>query len=166
MVDVLLRDGDLVADRYGDISLCANESDDVIQTANNNIMLRFGSNKFHTDLGNKVYSRRIKANQSGIEIVQAECTDAIINGDPRIREVKQVIVTLLENASCMVDYIVVYAKTKEEVISDEDDEDEDIDSDEDEDIVDTIEVVEEDEEELIEVDGRTYVDAFNMEGGE
>lgn len=162
MVDILLRDGDLVADRYGDISLCANESDDIIQTANNNIILRFGGNKFHTELGNKIYNRRIKSNQSGIEAVREECVDAIISGDPRIREVKQVVVTLLEDANCMVDYVVVYAKTKEEIVSNEDEEDEDIDG---EDIVDTIEVVEEEEEELIEVDGRAYVDAFNMEGG-
>ena len=165
MIDILLRDGDLVADKYGDISLCDDESHDVVQTANNNILLRFRGNKFHKELGNKVYNRRIKANQSGIEIVQAECTDAIINGDPRIREVKQVIVTLLEDANCMVDYIVVYAKTKE-VVQEEEDVDDDTSTDDEEDIVDTIEVVEEEEEELVEVDGRTYVNAFNMEGGE
>lgn len=164
MIDILLRDGDLVADKYGDISLCDDESHDVVQTANNNILLRFGGNKFHKELGNKVYNRRIKANQSGIEMVQAECIDAITNGDPRIREVKQVIVTLLEDANCMVDYIVIYAKTKE-VVQEEEDIDDDINTDEN-DIVDTIEVVDEDEEELIEVDGRTYINAFNMEGGE
>ena len=156
MIDMLLYNGDLVADKYGDISLCTDESNDVMQTANNNILLRFGGNKFHSELGNKIYNRRIKANQSGIETVQAECIEAIINGDPRVREVKQVIVTLLEGANCMVDYILVYAKTKEEVASDEDAETD----------VDTIEVVEEEEEELIEVDGRTYINAFNMEGGE
>lgn len=155
MLDILLRDGDLVADKYGDITMCGNESDDVIQTANDNIMLRFRGNKFHQDLGNKVYNRRIKANQNGIEMVQAECTDAILNGDPRIREVKKVNVTLLEDATCMVDYVLVYAKTKEETPLEDTDTD-----------VDSIDVVEEEDEELVEVDGRTYISAFNMEGGE
>lgn len=160
MIDVLLVNGDLVANKYGDIMACADESDDVVQTANNNILMRFGGNKFHDSLGNKIYSKRIKANQSGIETVQAECANAIINGDPRIRDVKQVIVTLLDNARCMVDYVVTYAKTKEEVLE-EDDEDDDVETD-----VDTIEAIEEEEEEIVEVDGRTYISAFNMEGGE
>ena len=155
MVDMLLYNGDLVTDKYGDILLCTDESNDVIQTANNNILLRFGGNKFHKELGNRIYNRRIKASQNGIEIVQAECMEAIINGDTRVREVKRVIVTLLENASCMVDYILVYAKTKE-VISDRDTETN----------VDTIEVINEEEEELIEIDGRTYINVFNMEGGD
>ena len=139
MIDMLLYDGDLIADKNGDILLCASESDDVIQTANNNILLRFGDNKFHNNLGNKIYNRRIKANQSGLETVQAECINAVATGDSRIREIKQMVVTLGENASCIVDYVLVYAKTNDINIYDE---------------------------ELIEVDGRAFVNAFNMEGGE
>ena len=144
MVDVLFQNGDLVADKYGDIMSCDNEDSDVIQSANNNILLRFGGNKFHTNLGNKAYGRRIKANQNGIEMIQEECENAIINGDPRIREVKQVNVTITDDATCMVDYIVTYAKTSNTT---------------DEDAIDV-------EEELVEIDGRVHINVFNTEGGE
>lgn len=164
MIDMLLRNGDLVADRYGDILLCEDESEDVIQTANNNILLRRGSHKFHEELGNDAYHNRIKANETGIEIIQAECTAAIWN-DPRIREVNQVNVTLLDNASCMVDYVAVYAKTVEEEITDDDD-DEIIIDDEDIDAVDILEAQEEVEEILIETTGRAYINAFNIGGNE
>lgn len=178
MIDILLRNGDLVADRYGDISLCESENEDVVQTANNNILLRRGGHKFHKELGNNAYNNRIKANETGIEIVQAECENAILN-DPRIREVKQVDVTLLDNAICMVDYVAVYAKTVEEPYEDEDneeddvvvednsndkDEDTDMDEDEDMDAVDMLEVQEEIEEILIETTGRQYINAFNIGG--
>lgn len=162
MVDMLLYNGDLVADKYGDITLCTDESNDVVQTANNNILLRIGGNKFHEELGNNIYGMRIKANKNGIETVQDECAEAIMNGDPRIREVKQVIVTLLDDARCLVDYVIIYAKTVEE--EEEDDYDEEYDDEED--AVDDLEAVDDEEEELIEVDGRVYVNAFNMEGGE
>lgn len=151
MIDMLLHNGDLVADKYGDIVLCSSEDNDVIQSANNNILLRFGNNKFHTDLGNKIYGKRIKANDNGIEVVKEECIDAILNGDSRIREVKQIIVTLLEDAMCAIDYVLIYAKSIDN--NDEYNEDEDYDEEDD------------DYEELVEVDGRILIDAFNMEGG-
>lgn len=137
MIDILLRNGDLVAGRYGDISLCEDESEDIVQTANNNILLRYGNNKFHQELGNKIYARRKKANQSGIEMIRSECINAI-HHDYRVKEIKRINVTLLENANCSVDYILVYAKTD----------------------------TQSDNEVLVEVNGRTYISAFNIEGGE
>lgn len=147
MLDILLRDGDLVASKYGDISPCEDESEDVVQTANNNILLRYGDNKFHRELGNKAYSNRKKANQSGIEMIQSECINAIHNDD-RIREIKQISVTLLDDASCSIDYTLIYAKTVEDDIQDED--------------IDMLETYEEPDEVLIEVNGRTYISAFNI----
>lgn len=94
MVDILLSDGDLVVDKYGDIMICNGEDADVSQTANNSIMLRFGGNKFHDSLGNKVYNKRIKLNNSGISIIRSECISAILNGDSRVREVKYIAVTI------------------------------------------------------------------------
>lgn len=116
MLDILLRNGDLVASKYGDIVSCMDEDEDVIQTANNNILLRYGNNKFHLELGNKIYGRRVKSNQGGIEVVQAECISAILN-DSRIKEITQVNVTLLENATCMVDYILVYTRTNDGILA-------------------------------------------------
>jgi hypothetical protein len=132
MSDLLLYNGDLVADKYGDITLCIDEDSDVIQMANMNILLRFNSNKFHDYLGNKVYDRRIKANLNGMEIIRTECTNAIMNSDPRVKKVKQINTTLSDNAVCIVDYILIYEKS--------------------------------DTTELVEVDGRTQIDAFNMGG--
>lgn len=137
MIDILLRNGDLVAGRYGDISLCEDESEDIVQTANDNILLRYGDNKFHKELGNKIYARRKKANQSGIEMIRAECINAIRH-DHRVKEIKRINVTLLEDANCSVDYILIYAKTN----------------------------TESDIETLVEVNGKTYISAFNIEGGE
>lgn len=134
MSDLLLQGGDLVADKYGDIALCVDEDSDILQMANLNILMRFKGNKFHENLGNKVYNRRIKANQNGIMIVREECINAIMNSDPRIKEVRQATVTLADDASCIVDYVVAYVRS--------------------------------DTSELVEVDGRAYVDAFNMKGGE
>lgn len=45
MIDLLYNNGDLVVNEYGDLAMCSNEDTDIIQTANNNIMTRYGSNK-------------------------------------------------------------------------------------------------------------------------
>ena len=132
MNDLLIQNGDLVADRYGDITLCTDENNDIIQMVNKNIVLRFGGNKFHKHLGNKVYSKRIKANQNGMEIVRAECINAILNSDSRIKKVKQINIALGDDANCIVEYVLTYATSNGG--------------------------------ELINVDGRAYINAFNMKG--
>jgi hypothetical protein len=150
MLDILLRDGDLVAGKYGDISLCEDENEDVVQTANNNILLRYGNNKFHKELGNKVYNLRKKSNQSGIEMIQAECINAI-HSDNRIREIKRVDVTLLGKASCSVDYTLVYAKTTDRQTNTNENN--------------MMDTYDEPDEILVEVSGRSYINAFNIGGG-
>ena len=104
MLDLLYTDGDLTANKNGDLQLCIDEYHDIIQTANNNIMMRYGHNKWHDKLGNKIFTMRIKANQHGIEEVARECTDAIINGDTRVKEVSHMNVTIGDRAMCIVDY--------------------------------------------------------------
>lgn len=107
MLDLLYTNGDLTVDENGDLQLCVDEYHDIIQTANNNIMMRFGHNKWHNQLGNKIFTMRIKANQRGIEEVAQECTDAIINGDTRVKEVSYMNVTVGEQATCNVDYRLI-----------------------------------------------------------
>lgn len=104
MLDLLYNNGDLKADEYGDLVLCSDESADIIQTANNNILLRYGHNIYHENLGNKIFTERIKANEGGLNEVADECTRAVMNGDSRVKEVLQMNVTMGENASCIVDY--------------------------------------------------------------
>lgn len=104
MLDLLYNNGDLKADEYGDLVLCSDESADIIQTANNNILLRYGHNIYHENLGNKIFTERIKANEGGINEVADECKRAIIEGDSRVVEVTTMNVTMGGNATCIVDY--------------------------------------------------------------
>lgn len=104
MLDLLYNNGDLKADEYGDLVLCSDESADIIQTANNNILLRYGHNIYHENLGNKIFTERIKANESGLNEVADECKRAIMEGDSRVVEVTVMNVTMGENATCIVDY--------------------------------------------------------------
>ena len=101
---MLYNNGDLKADEYGDLVLCSDESADIIQTANNNILLRYGHNVYHENLGNKIFTERIKANEGGLNEVADECKRAIIEGDSRVVEVTTMNVTMGENATCIVDY--------------------------------------------------------------
>lgn len=112
MIDLLFNNGDLVVDKYGDLVMCNSEHDDIIQTANNNILLRFGSHRYHPDIGNKVYIRRIKKNITGMNEVAVECKNAIINGDNRVFDVLQVNVSTVEDdVTCNVDYILLIKET-------------------------------------------------------
>lgn len=104
MLDLLYNNGDLKADEYGDLVLCSDESADIIQTANNNILLRYGHNIYHENLGNKIFTERIKANEGGLNEVADECKRAIIEGDSRVVDVTVMNVTMGENATCIVDY--------------------------------------------------------------
>lgn len=104
MLDLLYNNGDLKADEYGDLVLCSDESADIIQAANNNILLRYGHNIYHENLGNKIFTERIKANEGGLNEVADECKRAIIEGDSRVVEVTAMNVTMGENATCIVDY--------------------------------------------------------------
>lgn len=104
MLDLLYNNGDIKADEYGDLVLCSDESADIIQTANNNILLRYGHNIYHENLGNKIFTERIKANEGGLNEVADECKRAIIEGDSRVVEVTAMNVTMGENATCIVDY--------------------------------------------------------------
>lgn len=108
MIDLLFNDGDLVIDKYGDLITCNDEHGDIIQTANNNILLRFGNHRYHPDIGNKIYARRVKKNIAGINEIAVECKNAIIS-DSRISDVLQVNVTASEEDStaCIVDYILL-----------------------------------------------------------
>lgn len=107
MLDLLYTNGDLTANKDGDLQLCINECYDIIQTANNNIMMRYGHNKWYPKLGNKIFTMRIKANQNGIEEIARQCTNAILTGDTRVKEVSHMSVTIGERGICIVDYRLV-----------------------------------------------------------
>ena len=151
MADLKCQNGDLVASEYGDLVLCdmsgdTYEDEDVIQTANNSILLRFGRNKYHNNIGNNIYNRRVKASETGLSMVVEECENAILNGDSRIQEVIDVTATTGENGQCYVQYRLLYLPSSQYEDS-EDDEDEEDDG--------------EDDNKTREVFSSLYIDAFN-----
>lgn len=107
MSDLLLKNGDLALNAYGDIMICEDEHSDIIQMANNNILMKFADNIYHPDLGNKIYDKRIKLTDSGLEEVATECKNAILTGDIRVLDVKVMNATRGKDASCTVDYILI-----------------------------------------------------------
>ena len=139
MQDLIYNNGDVTIDDYGDLKICSTEDEDIIQTANNNIYLRYGHNKYHDDIGNKVYTKRIKMNESGIDDIKEECIDAILNGDDRVVEVTKIEITTgsdEDKYSYIVDYGVSYLVSVDDSYEDDEDDD-DIDSgdyDEDDDV--------------------------------
>lgn len=155
MADLKCQNGDLVASDYGDLVLCDQsgdtyEDEDVIQTANNNIMLRFGRNKYHTDLGNDIYNKRVKASESGLKLVVTECEQAILNGDVRVQEVVDLTASIGDNGQCQVQYQLLYIPSQVQDEIDEDSTDIELDDDE-----------EEIESQTREVFSSLYIDTFN-----
>ena len=57
MSDVALINGDIAPSNFGDIMI-VNDDDDIIQMAVNNILLVYGTNEFHPDMGNMAYNNR------------------------------------------------------------------------------------------------------------
>lgn len=104
--DIKFANGDIVVSN-GDICLCNDENEDIIQMANNNINLIYGDNIYHTDIGNAIYGQRIKANDTGLATVEFECKQAILRGDDRVSDVDTITAVLGENASCIVSYVLI-----------------------------------------------------------
>ena len=91
MADIALVNRDIVASEFGDI-LIANDDDDIIQTAINNIMAIYGENEFHSEIGNTVYNGRYKMSENGLKEIANHCKDAIMR-DYRVANVIEVIAT-------------------------------------------------------------------------
>lgn len=111
MQDIKFANGDIIVSN-GDICLCNNENEDIIQMANNNINLIYGDNIYHTDIGNAIYGQRIKANDTGLATVEFECKQAILRGDDRVSDVDTITAILGENASCIVSYVLMVDGSK------------------------------------------------------
>lgn len=176
MIDIGYNGGDIAVSKNGDIALCNDEDTDVVQTINNLIRLRFGSNKYHTYLGNGIYNHRLKAAPSGIAIIQEECRIAALQ-DPRVNDI-EINVTLGKFGEAIVDYVADYTPMDLDEYEDEDDyfnEDEDPDTDSDVDI-DTLDDEQETDDEYIDeddatenenersVNSRISIDVFNIGG--
>ena len=89
MADIALINRDITMSSIGDI-LVADDNDDIIQMAANNIITIYGTNQFHPGIGNMVYHGRHKISENGLKEIAARCKDAIML-DYRVANVIEVI---------------------------------------------------------------------------
>lgn len=116
MIDVALIGGDLIASTFGDIALTNSNNDDIIQSANNNIMTISGENYLHPTIGNMAYNRRLKISDSGFRQIESDSKDAILFGDTRVKEVTYISASNGANyGECNIEYRL---KTIEDIILD------------------------------------------------
>jgi len=80
MSDIAMNGSDIVCTAYGDISVL-DINDDIVQAAIYNIMLAYGENGFHEDIGNMAYGRRMKITDSNLRMIESDCANTIINDD-------------------------------------------------------------------------------------
>lgn len=108
MIDLLMNgNGDLTVTKSGDIALVDNHDDDIIQTANNNIMTRLGENMYHPKIGNSMYKSRLKYTDVGLRMVESCCSDAI-KQDTRIKDVENILAMRSGDSEhdCLIQYAV------------------------------------------------------------
>lgn len=92
MADIKLNaNNDIDISSSGDIDI-ANDSEDILQNAINNLRIRFGELQFHETSGNKIYNQRVGFNAKGIATIKYYCKDAILQ-DSRVTEVRDITVT-------------------------------------------------------------------------
>lgn len=80
MADIYLDNGELVATMFSDIAIIDGD-DEILQMAIHNIRTIYGENQFHTDIGNKIYERRLKVMDSDADTIIKDCTNAILQDD-------------------------------------------------------------------------------------
>lgn len=109
MIDVAMKNGDLVASDYGDILLHLSDDDNIIQMANNAIYTIKGENIFHPGYGDDAWNKRLKISQSGFDTVNACVKEAILHGVPEVSEVVSVNSAKSEEnvGECVVSYILL-----------------------------------------------------------
>lgn len=83
--DILLTNGDMRSNNYGDIDLVGG-GDEIIQTAISNILTVHGEIPSDPTRGNMIYNRRIKMTRSGLRQVESDSKNAILQ-DPRVVDV-------------------------------------------------------------------------------
>lgn len=101
MADILLV-SDIEISDTGDIKLVYN-NDDILQSAINNIKLEYGELQLHSDIGNKMYSNRIKISESGLTDIETYCERAILL-DTRIDRVNNIEAIRIDNNTCRIDF--------------------------------------------------------------
>lgn len=109
MADIALINRDIVASNFGDI-LIADDSNDIIQMAINNIVTIYGTNQYHPNLGNTVYNGRYKMSENGLKEIASRCKDAIMS-DYRVANVIEVIArnvsTIKEYGLCEISFTLI-----------------------------------------------------------
>lgn len=113
MIDVAMKNGDLIVSDYGDLLLHLSDDDNVIQMANNAIHAIKGESIFHPQNGNDAWNRRLKLSQSGFDTINACVKESILHCVPDVSDVVSVVSTRGEtdngdyNGECVVSYILL-----------------------------------------------------------
>jgi len=96
--------GNDISLKNGDINIIYDDNE-IIQSVIHNIWTVYGENPFHTNMGNKVYSRRIKVSNSYISIIADDCKNTILQ-DNRISKVISLTVTPLSDNMCEIAFVI------------------------------------------------------------
>ena len=113
MSDIMLNNGDILNTIFGDVSV-ANEDEDIIQSAINNVLTIYGENEFHPDLGNTIYNDRNKLSSSNLVLIQDACKSAIELNDDRVKQVTSITATKDADiyGSCIISFILETTDSK------------------------------------------------------
>ena len=87
MADIYLDNGEIIPTMFSDITV-VNGDDEILQMAIHSIRTFFGENEYHPEIGNKIYTRRLKVLDSGADTIVSDCTSAILQDD-RVRSVDE-----------------------------------------------------------------------------
>lgn len=109
MIDVAMKNGDLIVSDYGDILLHLSDDDNIIQMANNAIHTIKGENIFHLGYGNDAWNKRLKMSQSGFDTVNACAKEAILHAVPDVSEIVSIDSSKSEDnaGECIVSYVLL-----------------------------------------------------------
>lgn len=80
MADIYLDNGELAPTMFGDIATVDGD-DEILQMAIHSIRTVLGENQFHTDIGNKIYERRLKVMDNDADTIVHDCSTAIMQDD-------------------------------------------------------------------------------------
>jgi phage baseplate assembly protein W len=108
MLDIVMTTGgDMVVTEFGDIATVLSDDDDIIQMANNNILTKLGENIHHPEIGNDVYSMRLKITPSGLAEAEFSSKSAILY-DTRVSDVTYINASQGNNyGECIITYTLV-----------------------------------------------------------
>jgi hypothetical protein len=100
--DISLVSDDVGVSPTGDVQLIGGDNN-LLQTAFNNMKIRYGESEYHPTRGNMIFSRRLKMTEADMAQVEQDCKNAILF-DSRVADVPYIKVTQADNYGCYVQF--------------------------------------------------------------